>query len=69
MLKEIKKNNRVLYLCECGLIYTERIWAERCEAMHVENAVNEGSKSALDYATGRSGEKSGINYNGNRTAE
>jgi predicted ATP-dependent serine protease len=32
MVKEIKKNDENLYVCEeCGLVYKERRWAEQCE--------------------------------------
>lgn len=33
MVVEVKKNDALLYQCEeCGFLYTEREWAEKCEA-------------------------------------
>jgi len=32
MVKEIKRDNETLYVCEvCGFKYRERRWAEECE--------------------------------------
>ncbi len=32
MVKEIEKNKRTWYVCEeCGFVYAEREWAEKCE--------------------------------------
>lgn len=32
MVRKLKRENKVLYMCEeCGLVYEERIWAEKCE--------------------------------------
>ncbi|MBO3755444.1 MAG: hypothetical protein FGF53_11335 [Candidatus Brockarchaeota archaeon] len=33
MVKEIRKKGGKFYICEeCGLLYKERVWAEKCEA-------------------------------------
>jgi hypothetical protein len=32
MVKEIKKDNKVYFQCEeCGFVYENREWAEKCE--------------------------------------
>ncbi len=32
MVKKVKKNDEVLYVCEvCGLAYAEKKWAEKCQ--------------------------------------
>lgn len=32
MVKEVKQNNRTVYVCEaCGLAYEEKEWAEKCQ--------------------------------------
>ncbi|MEM1517952.1 MAG: hypothetical protein QW789_02380 [Nitrososphaerota archaeon] len=32
MVKEVLKNNEMLYVCEaCRHVYRERVWAEKCE--------------------------------------
>jgi len=32
MVKEVRKDDKILYICEeCGLAYRERVWAEKCE--------------------------------------
>ncbi len=32
MVKEVKKKEETFHICEeCGLLYKERIWAEKCE--------------------------------------
>jgi len=32
MVRKLKRENKVLYMCEeCGLIYEEGGWAEKCE--------------------------------------
>ncbi len=33
MVKEVKKTGKIRYACEeCGYIYAQKEWAERCEA-------------------------------------
>ena len=32
MVKELKKENKKLYLCEeCNMYYSDKSWAEKCE--------------------------------------
>jgi len=32
MVKEIKKNDKTLYICEeCGFAYEQKEWAEKCQ--------------------------------------
>jgi hypothetical protein len=32
MVKEVRKKNESFHICEiCGLMYKEKIWAEKCE--------------------------------------
>jgi uncharacterized Zn finger protein len=32
MVKEVKKEGEIFYICEeCGLVYKEKMWAEKCE--------------------------------------
>ncbi|HUU65279.1 MAG TPA: hypothetical protein VMW37_04150 [Dehalococcoidales bacterium] len=32
MVKEVKRNNQTVYVCEaCGFAYEEKYWAEKCQ--------------------------------------
>jgi hypothetical protein len=38
MVKETKKSGKVYFICEeCGLIYSERGWAEKCQDWCAKN--------------------------------
>ena len=38
MVKEMKKNENTLYICEeCGFAYEQREWAEKCQQWCVEH--------------------------------